>query len=157
MDAEKNGEMVTYLKESVTEVFQSFNIMDFQKYELLNGQVSFKGHYLVSMVGFVGEFTGMISLYCSKKIALQITSGMLGVKIEEIDQDVRDAVGEIGNIVVGLFKAKFGTEYNPFQQSVPSVLDGHNITGNNFNLHNNRLLKFEGEMGSVFVQLLLKS
>ena len=157
MDDLKNGKILTHLKESVNEAFQSFNIMDFQKYKLLCGQVSFKGNYLISMVGFVGELTGMLSIYCSRNISLQVTSGMLGFQVEEIDKDVRDAVGEIGNIIVGLFKAKFGIEYTPFQQSIPSVLDCNDITANGFNLEDNRLLKFEGENDNVFVQLLLKS
>ena len=155
--AKAKDNTLIYLKESVDETFQSFNITDFQKYKILKGQVSFNGNYIVSMVGFVGEMTGMISIYCSRQMALQIATSMMGLQMEEIDQDVRDAVGEIANIVVGIFKAKFGTDHTPFQQSVPSVLDGHNFTSNNFDGQSNRLFAFESKAGTVYIQLLLKT
>ncbi len=152
-----NNGILTKLQESVAEVFESFDIMTVQKTKILEGQISFKGKHLVSMVGFVGELTGLVSIYCSLKMATHITSSMLDVDIHEVTPEVRDAIGEVSNIIVGIFKSKFNTGTSPFQQSIPSVLDGDNFSSNNYNKDHNRLFLCEGSFGIVFIQLTLKN
>ena len=154
---EKKSELpFLYLKESVKETFNYFGIMNIKGSEYLEGQVNFKGRYFVSMVGFVGELTGLISIFCSRRIATHIATKMLGLEVKVVNSDVRDAIGEIVNIIVGMFKSKFGTDHSPFQQSTSSVIDGENFSSNKYNLDNNRLIVCEGDEGKFYVQLLLK-
>ena len=154
---EKKSELpFIYLKESVKEAFNYFDIMNIKGSEYLEGQVDFKGRYFVSMVGFVGELTGLISIYCSRQIATHIAAKMLGVEVQVVNSDVRDAIGEIVNIIVGMFKSKFGTAHSPFLQSTSSVIDGDNFSSNKYDLNNNRLIVCEGDEGKIYVQLLIK-
>lgn len=146
----------TLLEEAIEETMNTFDIMNVEDIKLVEGPVGFPGKYLVSSIGFVGDYTGLISIYTSEKLAVHIAECMLGTTIEEVDEEVRDALGELTNLVVGSFKAKFGTDRQAFKQSIPSVIDGSDFCTNNFDLKDNKLFQCQGEQFAAYVQLTLK-
>ncbi len=77
-----------------------------------------------SMVGLAGDLCGVLSFHCRAASALQITSRMLGMPVTALDETVRDAIGEICNVVAGNFKAKVAGIVNECMLSVPSVISG---------------------------------
>lgn len=77
-----------------------------------------------AMVGLAGVFNGMINLHVSKKLAIHFASSMLGMEIEEIDDDVIDALGEIANMLGGSFKHHFVLGGHEVRLSIPSVITG---------------------------------
>jgi len=146
-----------FVQETVTEIFDSFNLIKLDNFDFLEGEVKFRGKYLVSMVGFVGDYTGLLSIYCSCPMAMHITERMLNIQVDTVTKEVRDALGELTNIIVGRFKAKLSVYHTPFQQSIPSVIDGDNFSANGYDLVQNRLLACGSAEGTIYVQLLLKS
>jgi chemotaxis protein CheX len=79
---------------------------------------------VTAMVGFAGSYNGMISINTPQKLALAIASQMLGMEITECDDDVRDALGEIANMVGGSFKHHFVKDGHEVRISTPSVMSG---------------------------------
>jgi chemotaxis protein CheX len=79
--------------------------------------------HVTGMVGIAGPLSATFSLRCSMGCAAKIASQMLGVSLEEAATQKCDAVGEICNIVAGLFKAKIGLG-DQCMLSVPTVLCG---------------------------------
>ncbi len=156
MSIPTNDTPFTFVQKSVNEIFDSFNLAKLENFSFLEGEVRFKGKYLVSMVGFVGDYTGLISIYCSCSMAMRITERMLNIQVENVTKEVRDALGELTNIIVGRFKAKLSLYHTPFQQSIPSVIDGDNFSANGYDLVQNRLLSCQSAEGTIYVQLLLK-
>ncbi len=77
-----------------------------------------------SMVGLAGDLCGVISFHCRASSAVSITSKMLGMEVQTFDETVRDAIGEICNVVAGNFKAKVTGIVNECMLSVPSVICG---------------------------------
>ncbi len=144
------------LKEAIEETIETFEIMDIHNIRLVEGPVDFPGKYLVSSIGFVGEYTGLISLYCSGDLSVHIAECMLGSEIDDVDEEVRDALGEVTNLIVGTFKSKLGNE-QPFKQSIPAVIDGNNFATNHFDLHDNKLFACNGEKFTLYVQLTFKN
>jgi chemotaxis protein CheX len=65
-----------------------------------------------------------------KKCAVSIVKNMLGDEIDDIMQDVKDAVGELTNMISGQARAGLAERGLVFQGSTPSVImgDGHTIS-----------------------------
>ncbi|MGE5111454.1 MAG: chemotaxis protein CheX [Acidobacteriaceae bacterium] len=83
-----------------------------------------------AMVGLAGAMCGVISLRCSAKTAGLIASRMLGVPPEEAENQTRDAIGEVCNMIGGNFKTKLAGSGSQCLLSVPTV-----ITGADYHLH----------------------
>ena len=58
------------------------------------------------IVGLTGETSGTLSVSFSEQSILAIVSSMFGEPVNKIDDEVKDAVGEILNIVSGQARQK---------------------------------------------------
>lgn len=83
---------------------------------------------VVSLVSFTGEHSGIIALFCSKEIALKITTNMLGIEVTELDHDTKDAIGEVTNMIAGTLKNKVFETFGAMHLSVPIVIGGADLT-----------------------------
>jgi CheY-specific phosphatase CheX len=82
-------------------------------------------HSVSVMVGLVGSHSGNIALNLSEAGVLHFASGLLGTKMTEIDEDVVDAIMEIGNMVAGGIKTALAeTKYAMTSISLPSLIFG---------------------------------
>lgn len=79
---------------------------------------------VTAMVGMAGTFSGLVNIHAPQSLALQITSSMLGMEVTELDDDVRDALGEIANMIAGSFKLHLTRGGADIRISTPSVVTG---------------------------------
>ncbi len=79
--------------------------------------------HVTGMVGIAGPLSAILTLRCREAAAIKLASQMLGVSLEDAATEKCDAVGEICNIVAGLFKAKIGFG-DSCCLSVPTVIIG---------------------------------
>ncbi len=75
---------------------------------------------LTVVMGYSGGLQGTISISLTDVAAMAWTRGLIEHETSEVDQTVIDAVGELGNIVVGTAKRQL-TSYN-LSMSLPSVI-----------------------------------
>lgn len=82
------------------------------------------------IIGITGERNGTISVTFSKKCALAIVKNMLGDDIGDILNDVKDAVGELTNMISGQARRGLSEMGYVFQSATPSVImgDKHSIS-----------------------------
>jgi len=80
------------------------------------------------IITFVGSISGAVTLKCSKKFASMIASQMLGTDVEEGSEDMKDAIGELLNMIVGSAKAHYSSDGDPFKISVPTIIIGEDYT-----------------------------
>ncbi len=80
------------------------------------------------IVGLSGEARGTISVTFTKKCILKIVSKMFGEEIDEINDEVKDAVGEILNIVSGHGRKQLQTMGKTIKGAIPTVITGKNHT-----------------------------
>ena len=74
------------------------------------------------IIGLSGDVSGVVVINLSEQIALQLASCLLDEKLQELNEDCTDAIGEIANMVAGNAKNNFP---NPDTSiSVPSVIIG---------------------------------
>ncbi len=83
-----------------------------------------------AMIGLAGQLCGILTFGCSAAAATHIAARMLGIESEELTESVRDALGEICNMVAGNFKAKIAGMSDHCMLSVPMV-----VTGRDYTLH----------------------
>lgn len=79
---------------------------------------------VTSMVGLAGSHSGIVAIHCPKKLALMVTSNMLGMDVTDVDEDVNDAMGEIANMVGGDVKHIFSPKGADINLSIPTVIYG---------------------------------
>ena len=113
---------------STEEIFSAMIPMEIKTDEAFMQDESLIRTDLMSLVSFTGEHSGIIALFCSKEIALMITSSMLGISATELDQDTKDAIGEVTNMIAGSLKNKVHDKFGAMHLSVPIVIGGADIT-----------------------------
>jgi chemotaxis protein CheX len=124
------AELAAYVINATKEVFSTMVMLDPQdSYPLSEPVTSFRCS-VSGMVGLAGTYTGVLSIHCPRTLALRITSNMLGMEVEEVSEDVNDALGEIANMLGGYVKqilSKGGLDIN---LSIPTVISGEEYTIN---------------------------
>jgi chemotaxis protein CheX len=83
---------------------------------------------LCSILGFAGQISGFLCLHLSRGTACGIASGLLGFELVEVDETVRDAMGEMVNMLAGGLKSYLSSQEEVFTLSIPSIIEGKDYT-----------------------------
>jgi chemotaxis protein CheX len=84
---------------------------------------------VTAVVGFGGVLSGACVFRSAGDVAMKIAAHMTGMEFAEVDDTVKDAIGEIGNMLAGAWKGKVPELSANCGLSVPAV-----ITGRDYNL-----------------------
>jgi chemotaxis protein CheX len=76
------------------------------------------------IVGFTGDTEGSLCLSFSKGCILSIVSKMFGEEAKEINDEVKDAVGELTNVISGDSRRRLEEIGHHFSGAVPTVITG---------------------------------
>jgi chemotaxis protein CheX len=79
---------------------------------------------VTAVVGFGGLLTGACILHCSGAAACAIAAGMTGTSVSVVGDTVKDAIGEICNMLAGTWKGKLPELAAQCDLSVPAVITG---------------------------------
>jgi chemotaxis protein CheX len=115
------------LDASVEEVFK---LMLGVNCERVSGPVSEEAESVTAVVGFGGVLSGACVYRSGARAAMRVAALMTGMEFTSLDDTVKDAIGEIGNMLAGTWKGKVPNLAANCGLSVPAV-----ITGSNYNLH----------------------
>lgn len=85
---------------------------------------------ITAMVGFAGQLRGVLTVRCNHDTAVRMASKMLGIFRPAAKQDVKDAFGEVGNMIAGNLKNKISGAGDACMLSVPTV-----IAGSDYSVH----------------------
>lgn len=157
MIEKKFKELVVHATEEVFEkmIMSSISLKENEEFKIYD-----EGHITAS-IGFAGQWDGFISIQCGESLAYLLAAQMLYADVSSLDgSEMRDALGEIVNMIGGKFKACFSETFNQgveaFKMSVPSV-----ITGKNYDVYavgSDSMLEilFQAHEKQFFVELALK-
>lgn len=115
------------LDESVDEVFRLMLGVDCKRESIPPAPES---ESVTAVVGFGGMLSGACVFRSGGIAAMKIAAHMTGMDFEEMDDTVKDGIGEICNMLAGTWKGKVPELAANCGLSVPAV-----ITGTNYNLH----------------------
>ncbi|MFB3924437.1 MAG: chemotaxis protein CheX [Syntrophales bacterium] len=108
------------------------------------------------IIGLTGNVRGSLALSFSQGCILKIVSNMLGEEMNEINGDIKDAVGEITNMVSGVARKKLESMGLVLSAAIPTVVSGkdhsviHVLGGPSI------IIPFEIDAGPFVVDVCLK-
>ena len=117
----------SYITEATLEVFATMIFIEISPGSPMRGKDDAIDSNLTSMIGLAGELKGVLSVHCPEKAAKGITGAMLGMDVEQMDEDVKDAIGEIANMVAGSLKTALASEGTNTELAIPTTIIGKSI------------------------------
>ncbi len=142
--------------EATKEIFESMIMVDVTPGEALTEPVSKFKCSLSAMVGFAGFKQGNLAIHASDKVAQGLTGDFLGMEVNEINEDVQDAMGELANMLAGSLKPFISSDGGKVELSLPSVVHGEEYTLTVINKADWILIPFSVSHGEFLVGLELK-
>ncbi|HEX3437212.1 MAG TPA: chemotaxis protein CheX [Pseudacidobacterium sp.] len=85
---------------------------------------------ITAVIGLAGAMSGACTLRCDLSAALRMAERMVGIHPAELDAMVKDAIGEVCNMVAGAWKGKHPVLSSGCMLSTPAV-----VTGTHYQLH----------------------
>ncbi len=92
-----------------------------------------EGETITSVVGLAGALSGACVLRVHQRVALGIAEALTGMPMTALDETVKDAIGEVCNMVAGAWKGSLPGLAARCMLSVPAV-----VTGTDYQLHMQR-------------------
>lgn len=77
-----------------------------------------------AVVGLAGAISGSLVLHSGSEAAMRVAERMTGIAPESVDPMVRDAMGEVGNMVAGAWKGADPVLASGCLLSTPTVVAG---------------------------------
>lgn len=113
-----------FIIDSTREIFSSMIMLEVEPGEPFVRKDEKLRNSISGIIGLAGSTKGMLAIHLPNQAALAVTTAFLGMDVEEIDEDVRDAVGELANMLAGSIKACLDPSGSDIKISMPSAVYG---------------------------------
>jgi len=111
---------------------------------------------VTGMVGMAGQVRGLLAIHLTEEAAKSVTGSFLGMDVAEIDDDVRDAIGELANMLAGSIKMMLTDNGKDIKLSIPSAISGAEYTIDNLAEAESTSVPFTLPAGTFTVELQLE-
>ena len=146
-------DIVNYIIESTEEVFNSMIFMEVStEGAMTEGKESIFSHFS-AMIGLSGDLMAMISIHCSAYIAMDIAGAMLDTEFDEIDADVKDALGEVANMLAGGLKSRCLDDNIDVTLAIPTTVTGKSYSISSPKRSNRVVIPFDLVQGQFYVDV----
>jgi chemotaxis protein CheX len=152
----KEEDMARHVIDATKEVFSTMVMMDLEDSFPLNEPVNTFQCSVSGMVGMAGTYTGILAIHCPQSFAIRITSNMLGMEVDEVGEDVNDALGEIANMLGGYVKMVLSKGGMDINLSIPTVISGEEYSINAMSDSDCVVVPFTHDMERFLVSLKLR-
>ena len=153
---ENIAEIVPKIIESTVEIFTGMVMMEVaQEGEVLH-ELGPMQDSITGMVGMAGKSKGVLAVHLPRRLALDITSSFLGMEVEEMNEDVEDAIGEIANMLGGNLKTILSDKGKDIDLSLPSTISGEEYSFMPQNDVEQIIIPFKAPSGTFYVELELE-
>lgn len=142
-----------YIIESTEEVFNTMIFLEVStEGSMTEGKESIFSHFS-AMIGLSGDLMAMISIHCDAYIAMDIAGAMLDTEFEDVDADVKDAMGEVANMLAGGLKSRFLDEGIDVTLAIPTTVMGKGYSISSPKRSNRIVIPFDLVQGHFFVDM----
>jgi len=123
------------ISKTILELFDSMLSMEVQGVDSCTDP-GLEGNRFVGAVSYAGGVTGVVSVHVSNEFSRLMTASMLGIELDQIEDEeqVKDVIGEVCNIVAGNLKTDLIHAGLSFVMSTPTI-----TTGNDFRIGEHKL------------------
>nr|WP_321468763.1 chemotaxis protein CheX [uncultured Desulfobulbus sp.] len=143
--------------ESTIEIFTGMVMMDISVAGEPLQKLGPMKQSITGMVGLAGTHKGVLAVHFPKQIALAVTGSFLGMEVEEINEDVQDAIGEIANMLGGNLKTILSDRGKDIQLSLPSTISGEEYNFSSQAEAEQIILPFQAPSGVFYVEVELEN
>jgi flagellar motor switch protein FliN len=145
------------VSEAIIDVFDTMLALKLEPADAVTAE-NLEGIRHVGSVSFAGDAIGMVSIHASDSFSREMAAEMLGMEVEEIegDEEIRDMMGEMGNIVGGNLKSAFTDAGLMCALSTPSFTSGKDLTIEALNMENYERFAFRCGENIIFVEMGVK-
>lgn len=147
------GQIIT---DAVTDVFSTMLMMEVTPHPPSSDSLLSVPAGASGMLGFSGDVAGMLTIHCPQAVALSITSGFLGMEVAEVDEDVKDAISELVNMVTGGLKDSLAKQQRDIKLAIPTTIAGRSFRITSKSDVGQLCLPFDIEAGRFYVELKYK-
>lgn len=117
-------EYAQHIIESTQEIFSSMIMLEATPGQPFKRDKSVLTDSISGILGMTGSIKGMLAIHLPNETALAVTTAFLGMDVVEIDEDVRDAVGELANMLGGSIKNILDPAGSDIKLSMPTAIYG---------------------------------
>lgn len=117
-------EHAQHIIESTQEIFSSMIMLDVTAGEAFERNKDLLHNSISGIIGLAGTTKGLLAIHLPNDAAMAVTGAFLGMDVDKIDEDVRDAIGELANMLGGSLKAFLDPSGSDIQLSMPSAVHG---------------------------------
>jgi chemotaxis protein CheX len=110
---------------------------------------------ITSLVSIHGSVSGYVALHVNRSMIQKATSSMIHQGVTEIDAWVRDAVGEVCEVIAGNMKADLHLEGVEFDIGLPLILSGSHVSASSKPPLSSTLCVFTTLYGNSCLELAL--
>lgn len=112
------------ISDATKEIFQSMLMSEAHPAAPLQKRSNRFTDSVSGLVGLAGNFRGMLAIHVPNAVAMSITSKFLFMDVEEINDDVKDAIGELANMLAGSVKSMLTETGTGLKLAIPSAISG---------------------------------
>ncbi len=139
--------------DGTTEVFSTMLMVELEIVEIIEGQSGNIPSNITSMIGLGRDIRGMLAVHCPAAVAKDITGTFLGMEVLELDDDVKDAIGEIANMVAGNLKVSFAQDDIDVEIATPTTVVGKSFSTKGVSESNRVVVQFSMNGTPFMVEL----
>lgn len=143
------------LERSVGEVFETMLMLPVTVEAPLRQRLETFEDSVSGMIGLSGERRGMLAVHAPSPVARELTAALLGEEVAEVNEDVKDAIGELVNMIAGGVKTYFLAQGASYDLSVPTVCAGQSYHVNLLSRTEGLVLPFQCDAGRFLVEFKL--
>lgn len=142
-----------YIVDATIDVFSTMIMLDAVAGAPLTEKQTVFGNSVSALLGLSGGLKGMLCIHCPEQGARAITANLLGMEVEELNEDVNDAMGELANMVAGGLKTKLSPTGKSLELSIPTAIAGTSYSVNSLAAADSVTVPFSVEDWRFLVEL----
>ena len=142
--------------DATNEIFSSMVMMEVTVKGDIQSTLAPLENSITGVIGLAGTHKGVLAMHFPKPVAMAITGSFLGMDVDEINEDVEDAVGELANMLGGSVKSILSTKGRDIDLSLPSVISGANYDFQPTREIERVVIPFQCDAGDFIVELELE-
>jgi chemotaxis protein CheX len=117
-------ELAQSITDATQEIFSSMIMLEVNPGTPFSREQGMINSSISGIIGLAGSLKGLLAIHLPNKTATAVTSAFLGMDVEEIDDDVQDAIGELANMLAGSLKTALDPSGSEIKLSMPSTVHG---------------------------------
>lgn len=143
--------------EATSEIFTTMVMMEISVADEIVENYGKFAESISGVVGLTGNYKGVLAIHLPHPVAFAITGNFLGLEVNEVNEDVEDAIGEVANMIGGNVKAMLSKNGRDIDLSLPSTISGKEYCFHSSKGAERMIIPFRSDVGVFHVELQLES